>query len=195
MKILFITSPAKPENAVSPTTSICWVKDRKTRHQVLTQTIHSPVDFGNFSTNLSAIDLCKYNFLLWFSLKKVSGPYINSFANALSGKTHLVFPNLDRGIPNENRRKSDGWRPKRRFTRLSDSESLCCNWYELSGHRSVEERGFMQEYLYLLIASPTLRYLLVPRKKVSESIFWLYSENFLKNLMVFFNLSKTYAKK
>jgi glycosyltransferase involved in cell wall biosynthesis len=94
LKILFITSPAKPRKCgITDYLDLLSKELEKQGHVVLIQTINSPEDFGTFSTDISQIDLCSIQFSPYgFSSKGISGPCLNRFAHALSGmKTHLVF--------------------------------------------------------------------------------------------------------
>ena len=148
----------------------------ETGNTVLIQTINSPEDFGNFSTDLSAIDLCSIQFSPYgFSSNGISGPYLNSFANALSGKTHLVFHETDRGIPeSENQRKSNGMETKTGDSEVCQTtESLWCIWYELSGHRSIEERRDSCGISIFVRQHPILSYTSrFPEIRFQGRIFW-----------------------
>ena len=155
MKILFITSPEKPRKCgITDYLDLLSKELEKQGHQVLTQTINSPVDFGNFSTNLSAIDLCSIQFSPYgFSSNGISGPYLNSFANALSGKkTHLVFHEIWIGAYPKAKIKEKvmGWRQKREILKfvklLNPSVAFGTNSAAID---RLRREGIHAEYLYL----------------------------------------------
>ena len=123
MKILFITSPAKPRKCgITDYLDLLSKELEKQGHVVLIQTINSPEDFGNFSPDLSAIDLCSIQFSPYgFSSNGISGPYLKSFAKALSGKkTHLVFHEIWIGAYPKAKIKEKvmGWRQKREILKF-----------------------------------------------------------------------------
>jgi glycosyltransferase involved in cell wall biosynthesis len=155
LKILFITSPAKPRKCgITDYLDLLSKQLEKQGHQALIQTINSPEDFGNFSTDLSAIDLCSIQFSPYgFSSNGISGPYLNRFANALSRKkTHIVFHEIWIGAYRKAKikEKITGWIQKReilKFVKLLNP-SLVFSTNSAAIHR-LESEGINAEYLYL----------------------------------------------
>jgi len=155
LKILFITSPAKPRKCgITDYLNLLSKELEKQGHQVLTQTINSPEDFGTFYTDLSAIDLCCIQFSPYgFSSNGISGPCLNRLAKALSGKnTHLVFHEIWIGAyPNAKiKEKVTGWIQKREILNfvkfLNPSLVFSTNSAAIDRLKSV---GINAEYLYL----------------------------------------------
>jgi glycosyltransferase involved in cell wall biosynthesis len=204
LKILFITSPSKPRKCgITDYLDLLSKELEKQGHQVLTQTINSPVDFGNFSTDLSAIDLCSIQFSPYgFSSNGISGPYLKSFANALSGKkTHLVFHEIWIGAYPKAKIKEKvmGWRQKREILKfvklLNPSVIFGTNSAAID---RLKREGIHAEYLYLFGNIPLSP---IPAGSQKESFrvafFGTVYENFpYEKLDGFFSaLSKIYAKK
>jgi glycosyltransferase involved in cell wall biosynthesis len=155
LKILFVTSPAKPRKCgITDYLDLLSKELEKQGHLVLIQTIHSPKDFGNVSTDLSSIDLCSIQFSPYgFSSNGISGPYLNSFANALSGKkTHLVFHEIWIGAYPKAKIKEKvmGWRQKREILKfvklLNPSVAFGTNSAAID---RLRREGIHAEYLYL----------------------------------------------
>lgn len=155
MKILFITSPAKPQKCgITDYLDLLSKHLEKKGHEVSTQTIDSPKDFGIFATDLSKIDLCSIHFSPYgFSSTGISAPYLNRFANALSGKkTHLVFHEIWIGAyPGAKiKEKIIGWRQKREIVKfiklLKPSVALGTNSAAID---RLKREGIHAEYLYL----------------------------------------------
>jgi len=155
LKILFITSPAKPRKCgITDYLDLLSKELEKKGHQILIQTINSPEDFGTFAMDLSAIDLCSIQFSPYgFSSNGISGPYLNSFANALSRKkTHVVFHEIWIGAYPKARIKEKviGWRQKReilKFIKLLNP-SLVFGTNSATIDR-LKREGIHAEYLYL----------------------------------------------
>ena len=170
MKILFITSPAKPRKCgITDYLDLLSKELEKQGHQVLTQTINSPQEFGTFSMDLSAIDLCSIQFSPYgFSSNGISGTYLNSFANALSRKkTHIVFHEIWIGAyPKATiKEKITGWIQKReilKFVKLLNP-SLLFSTNSAAIHR-LKSEGINAEYLYLFGNIPYVESLAVPKK-------------------------------
>ena len=155
MKILFITSPAKPRKCgITDYLDLLSKELEKQGHQILVQTINSPEDFGTFSMDLSAIDLCSIQFSPYgFSCNGISGPYLNSFANALSRKkTHLVFHEIWIGAYPKAKIKEKvwGWRQKREILKfvklLNPSVAFGTNSAAID---RLRREGIHAQYLYL----------------------------------------------
>ena len=155
MKILFVTSPAKPRKCgITDYLDLLSKELEKQGHVVLIQTINAPEDFGNFPTDLSAIDLCSIQFSPYgFSSNGISGPYLNSFANALSGKkTHLVFHEIWIGAYPKAKIKEKvmGWRQKREILKfvklLNPSVVFGTNSAAID---RLSREGIHAKYLYL----------------------------------------------
>ena len=147
MKILFVTSPAKPRKCgITDYLDLLSKELEKQGHQILIQTINSPEDFGNFSTDLSAIDLygAVCNFLpMGFPPTGFQAPTSIALQMHCPGKKRILF-SMRFGSGHTRKRKS-----KKKYgdgDKTGDSkvcqttESFCCIWYELIGHRSIEER-------------------------------------------------------
>jgi glycosyltransferase involved in cell wall biosynthesis len=155
LKILFITSPARPRKCgITDYLDLLSKELEKKGHQVLRRTINSPEDFGTFSTDLSAIDLCSIQFSPYgFSSNGISGPYLNKFANKLTGKkTHLVFHEIWIGAyPRAKiKEKVMGWRQKREILKfvkvLNPSVAFGTNSAALN---RLKKEGIQAKYLYL----------------------------------------------
>ncbi len=155
MKILFITSPAKPRKCgITDYVDLLSEELKKKEHEVLTHTIDSPKDFGTFTADLSTVDLCSIQFSPYgFSSAGISGPHLNRFANALSGKkTHLVFHEIWIGAyPGAKiKEKVIGWTQKReilKFVKLLNP-SLVFGTNSATIDR-LKREGIHAEYLYL----------------------------------------------
>lgn len=155
MKILFITSPAKPRKCgITDYLDLLSKELEKQGHQILIKTINSPEDFGTFSTDLSAIDLCSIQFSPYgFSSNGISGTYLNKFANKLTGKkTHLVFHEIWIGAyPRAKiKEKVMGWRQKKEILKfvkhLNPSVTFGTNSAAID---RLKTEGIQAEYLYL----------------------------------------------
>ena len=155
MKILFITSPAKPRKCgITDYVDLLSEELKKKEHEVLTHTIDSPKDFGTFTADLSTVDLCSIQFSPYgFSSAGISDPHLNRFANALSGKkTHLVFHEIWIGAyPGAKiKEKVIGWIQKReilKFIKLLNP-SLVFGTNSATIDR-LKREGIHAEYLYL----------------------------------------------
>lgn len=155
MKILFITSSAKPQKCgITDYLDLLSKELEKQGHQVLKEIINSPQDFGTFSMDLSAIDLCSIQFSPYgFSSNGISGPYLNSFANTLSGKkTYLVFHEIWVGAYPKAKIKEKviGWRQKREILNfvklLNPTVAFGTNSAAID---RLRREGIHAQYLYL----------------------------------------------